>query len=124
MKRFLLAMAVGLTLSGCSPKITEVAAEEFVEAVYFHEVNSYSVGVQYGDEYKIVKLPYYIPVILKTDVPEGHKSWYECDYLMSTWSGHVRDSGGCTIHMHSANDLLTGGWNHGKFGSGQTTKIN
>lgn len=55
------------------------------------------------------------------DVPAGQPMWAEY---------HTRRSGKrdvcdalLTIHIHSVTDINGAGWNHGKFGSGQTTIV-
>jgi hypothetical protein len=44
-----------------------------------------------------------------------------------TWVEYQREQGGCNrliaIHLHSVSEINGAGWNHGKFGRGQTTVI-
>ena len=55
------------------------------------------------------------------DVPEGSNSWYKVDVNFNKMNGM---SGIFEIHISSINEVNTARWNHGKFGKGQTSRIN
>lgn len=58
-------------------------------------------------------------VTLFLDQKEGEKPYYYCkmkEALMGDW-WH------CEIHISNINEMNTSSWNHGKFGSGSTTRL-
>lgn len=108
-----------------------------VEAVYYHESGRYSVAVLDGNELKMTRLPsgnhrQLTPKIF-VDVPAGQNSWYEIKYEKESEFSDIREiyfgkdsykiKPFIHIHIHDVNDLNNAGWNHGKFGRGQTVKI-
>ena len=85
-----------------------------IKAAYMHEAGRYSIMVQDANTLSLVKLGY---ATIKTDVTAGSNIWYE-----ATYNG-MNECVESTIHLHSVDDLNTAGWNHGKFGSGTTHRI-
>lgn len=61
-------------------------------------------------------------VKLFTDVPIDESSWYSCEYDLSKLHGCINAK--CEIHINDIDQLRTGDWNHGKLGTGATTRIN
>ncbi len=117
----LLLLTVLVFLLSCSApferKIDNIAR------VFWHEGHNYSFYVQQEgiSEIKIIEFYRIWKVKIIADVPADKKMW-----------AHIKGaSGGCDglqyeyaeIHIHTAKDISGGGWNHGKFGSGQTHVI-
>lgn len=127
MKRLIKITIIGLALAtaGCSDEARQSGGE--VDAVYWHEGQRYTASVI--DEGGLVTHKNIPPwrhagrntILLYTDVEPDAKSWYECDWM---WNDFTGASGGmCEIHIHNLDELGTKDWNHGKFGSGRTERI-
>lgn len=119
--KYIAMLLITLMVSACG-KAAKTYIKHEVDAVYWHEHAKYTVAIIQGDNVEMRQLPFMVRVSLVTDLGEGQKSWYECSLNYSEWSGHSKDSW-CRIHIRSLGDLQTAGWNHGKFGSGSTTRI-
>ena len=63
---------------------------------------------------------WFTQVRIFTDVIPSNSMWIEGDLVKESGGGIHYDY---EIHIHSIDDVNTGGWNHGKFGSGTTTRI-
>ncbi|MFA5313210.1 MAG: hypothetical protein WC375_07855 [Methanomassiliicoccales archaeon] len=114
--------ALVLLSAGCSYNVKEQPKTE-VAAVYWHEASRFSVAIEDGQNIKFVALPSDIPVTVTQDVLPGEKLWYEYREVLSDWSGPVRDESYVHIHVRNIDDLRTGEWNHGKFGRGETVRL-
>lgn len=124
MKKIILLMMVTILVScGGEPR----SVEREVDAIYWHEGQRYTAKVEVAD----MIVDYSIPawglgradsVTLYKDVAAGDKSWYKCEWMWNEFTGTDADAY-CEIHIHSLDDLGTADWNHGKFGSGSTTRI-
>ena len=71
-----------------------------------------------------IKFPlsrYGLTVFIKPDRQEGEQMWYQTHYV---YGGCKGTKGHVIIHVRSIADINGAGWNHGKFGSGTTTRIN
>ena len=116
---FLLALAVG-----CNNEITEGKIVN-VERIYWHEGCKYSFTVPtegslgFHNE-SVPGLCTSDDVSIIPDVPVGEKMWV---YYVNTFSLGDRFLNKMEIHVHTLADINGGGWNHGKFGHGQTTVI-
>lgn len=98
---------------------------ENIERIFFHENFRFiylvrkengdiePVSLTYFHEQKS-KLTYY------DDVPAGKLMWALIKGKGNPKDGIIAD---IKIHMHSVKDIEGGGWNHGKFGSGNTTVV-
>lgn len=95
---------------------------EKIEAVYWHERNQYSVAVKQGNKIKMVMLPsrHGIDLNIICDVASDESCWYEYNYKNNGYGGVT---GFLNIHIRSIDDINTADWNHGKFGSGKTQRI-
>ena len=91
-------------------------------AIYWHEGNRFSVVVKDGNEMKFTRIPTHNlrPKIL-IDVSSGELGWYACEWDHSGFNGSSNEK--CEIHIESEDSLIAAGWNHGKFGSGMTHRI-
>lgn len=116
----MILLILGLIATPWFFRKTEIRNERFnVVAVWKHEVNRYSVTIKEGNI--LVDRGFAIDSVLITDVPEGSNMWYEAYYNYNSFSG-----GGykwVNIHIHSVDDIGNAGWNHGKFGSGSTERV-
>ena len=93
-----------------------------IVAVWKHRANEYSVTVQEG--LKFVDIPFSGTKLnqeLIADVPSHKKMWYEAHYRFNSWTGGGYED--VKIHIHSINEVNGAGWNHGKFGSGMTERV-
>lgn len=86
-----------------------------IQAVYMHRVNEFSVAVYDGERVQIKLLPrgHHIDIIIKYG-------------LESTYSCNINDSGqegSCTITIRTIDEINGAGWNNGKFGSGNTIRV-
>ena len=112
-------MILFVLVSGCSHSITKETGQ--IIAVWKHEPNVYSVTIKEGKNTLIDKdfrrhSAVYPKYSLIDDVSENSNMWYEATY----------DDGFCetvVIHVRSINDINNAGWNHGKFGSGSTERV-
>lgn len=120
MKSILTVAFLLLILGGCSD-IVETRYEHDIVSVYFHERNDFSVGYMVGDEIRIKRIPPSAHVDIYADVNPEDSMWVECNHTRDRFDGST--TGGCIIHVRDVDDIGTGGWNHGKFGSGATTRI-
>ena len=120
-----LILAGCLILPGCSYE-HKTAGDE-IEALYWHEGERYTAVTIIADVVTRYNIPPYSgtyrTVTLYTDVAEGEKSWYKCEWDWEVWMGTDTDTAYCDIHIHNIDELGTADWNHGKFGSGSTTRI-
>lgn len=123
---FLLFVGISiLMLAGCSYEDKTSGSE--IEALYWHEGERYTAVTINADVVSRHHIPPYYDVYrsvtLYTDVEPDEKSWYECGWTWNPWSGTDTDTAYCDIHIHDLDELGTADWNHGKFGSGSTTRI-
>ena len=117
---------LGLTVGGCEN--TDYSAGGEIDAIYWHEGLRYTVMVENAGVITKRRLPPWghamdKNITMYTDVEVGEKSWYKCEWARNNWLGPDLDTAYCDIHIHSLNELGTADWNHGKFGSGATTRI-
>ncbi len=108
-------------LVGCSREHHLIKIEGIKE-ISQHEVDRYSILIpnqKGGYETKLLvrcEAEFYEDVLPEKDM------WVEEAYVTESSSTSGFD-GHCIFHVHSLKELNGGGWNHGKFGSGQTTII-
>jgi len=123
---FLLAIS-SLVFSGCGGRDEEVRVDNVVR-VFWHEGTLYSFHVREPNsvEIKLVFTHYTMCVNQRTytnilaDVPLGNPMWVY--YIINhNWDRSCLKV--LEIHIHSEKDIEGGGWNHGKFGRGQTSVI-
>lgn len=120
-------LATIIVISACigipyfTSKTEERNEKQDIVAVWKHEANHYSVTVKEGNT--LMDKAFYgnFSTIIITDVPKDKSMWYEAHFKESSFSGGGYDS--LKIHIHSIDDINGGGWNHGKFGSGTTERV-
>lgn len=121
---FLLAIS-SLVLSGCGNRVEEVQINNVVR-VFWHENTRYSVQVREPNSAEIKTITLNPNMCLDqqarilADVPFGNpmRVRYVIDYNWNLDCLRVLE-----IHIRSEKDIEGGGWNHGKFGQGQTSVI-
>jgi len=110
MKKFLLLFL--LFLPGCeTPQHYKV---NNIVRVFMHDPGKYSLMVREDGQLK--SLPFHGHsnyFYVYEDVPSGEPMWADVDKT----SNGVKT---ITLHVHDEKDIQGGGWDHGKFGSGQT----
>jgi len=119
---FILSLFLISATTGCGPLPKGYEKVE-VDAVFMHLRNSYSFMIYNGDEIEHRILQRWDTTKLKIvrDVSEGESLWYEGHYRICP--GGTKRFDDITIHLRSIDDLKTAGWNHGKFGSGTTRRV-
>ena len=124
---FLLFVCISIiVLAGCSYEDHSAGGE--TDAIYWHEGLRYTaVIIDDGvvTRHGIPPWGYAMNKNIKvyTDAEPGEKSWYRCGWTWNPWTGTDLDTAYCNIHIHNLDELGTADWNHGKFGSGSTTRI-
>lgn len=119
----LLALCLVSFIASCSSFNEQLTAGGEVTSVYWHGGNRYTVGILSDGKLRMQRLPSRVPVTIFVDVPHDKSPWYICNWVYSVWNG-VQKGGGCALHIQSVDSLKTAGWNHGKFGTGETSRLN
>ena len=117
---FILLIVSIFVLCGCSK--TVITYETFVvDKIFMNSPNSFTFWTKNDDNSVTQRFigENYINVKIKLDVKKGNKS-YVFYHTESTWSN---DYYTVVIHMSDMNEMDGAGWNHGKFGRGQTTVL-
>jgi hypothetical protein len=129
-----------LTISfvGCSTKIVKSTVVSGITRVFMHEPGHFTFIVQNTETKILGQLRvevYSDQVTMLEDLrdDESVRVEYFCGFHreqpkqckpiptdFSNWNLHASQ---LTIHLHSAKELDGGGWNHGKFGRGQTVVV-
>lgn len=131
-----------ISLIGCSTNATEKVEPTSVSGitrVFMHEPGYFTFLVENTDSKKVSQLrvkTYRDDTVLMEDLEEGqpirveyscgnnHRSeFYQCKSIppnFSNWNVYAKK---LTIHLHSVKEIDGAGWNHGKFGRGQTTVV-
>lgn len=122
--RIMALLLLSSLLQGCSDKRTPFKYDN-IKAVYYHEGNLYSFArmnpTSTNSEVEMLRFGGWMTrVRIFTDVAPSNSMWIEGDMVKEGGGGiHYEYD----IHIHSVDDVNTGGWNHGKFGRGTTTRI-
>ena len=113
-----------ISLLGACGTDVSMYKKSVVDAVYWHEGDRYTVAIINDGVVEMRELPssQVIKVNLYIDVKNDEQPWYECDWHHNKVIHSP--NGKCDIHIKSIEHLKTSDWNHGKFGSGSTTKLN
>jgi len=107
------------------PSVTEHRFDN-VERVFMHEVKNYSILYREDASAELQQQNFCrdwpgVEVRLFTDVPEGKPIWARAVYAVERLGDEYWKE--LEIHVHAATDINAGGWNHGKFGQGQTVVV-
>jgi len=119
MKRYILFIALLSVcfLAACSYEKEPVTVEN-VKRVFMHEEKHYSflyASPNNPNELQGFTLREVIRVKIITDVSPEEDIWLKYTEFGSSYD--------LELHLHSAEDINGAGWNHGKFGSGQTVVV-
>jgi len=102
---------------GCAQHKTGERTVE-VQRVFMHNPGVYS-GMYVDSEKNVRVIGGYGATTLIIDIPEDRPMWVKetkfSDGIDSYWKYE--------FHVHSIKEVDGGGWNHGKFGSGQTSVV-
>lgn len=121
-------MTVSLVFLGCSSRLEEKRIDNVVR-VFWHENTKYSVIVR---KHGSAEIETFVlkesmcgdnprgKVRIVADVPLGNTMWVR---YVTNFNWNLDCLEVLEIHVHSEKDIIGGGWNHGKFGSGQTVVI-
>ena len=95
-----------------------------IEAVWFHENDNYSFTILENGKFKNIGVNSFYPFgggrsAVFPDLKPGEPMWARVS--QAKCNGDIEIN--IEIHVHSIKDLQPAGWNHGKFGSGTTSKI-
>ena len=96
------------------------------EHLFYHEHNKYSVLVKKDGKVYSVRFPpnHYVPVTIFVDVKEGESNWYELRYRHTKSIGYYdQENNYLHIHIKDTDSINGAAWNHGKFGTGLTSKV-
>lgn len=112
-------------LSACDALDVHKTSGGEIDAIYWHEGRRYTAMTENAGLIEQHKIPpwggYGGSVTLYKDVASDAKLWYKCEWDWNGLNGSSNEV--CEIHIHSLDDLGTADWDHGKFGSGSTTRI-
>ncbi|MEK9151799.1 MAG: hypothetical protein AAB692_00360 [Patescibacteria group bacterium] len=136
-KTFAMFMALSAVLSSCTKDEAECKRElrriDNIVRVFMHGPNSYSFLIHFSDSadghpiFDTVSFQHFSPghllffdsIVIVADVAPEDDMWAQSTFARVTSSCHYT----AEIHVHAPADINGGGWNHGKFGSGQTTVV-
>lgn len=130
-----------IALIGCSTNATEKVEPTTVSGitrVFMHEPGNFTFLVEHGDNKKVGQLrvdAHRDDTTIVVDLQENQTisveyscgkyrdQFYQCKSIPPNFSNWNVRAMKLTIHLHSVKELDGAGWNHGKFGSGQTTVV-
>ena len=118
MRKLVYLIIVILILISCCPNLDTSPYKVEFQRVFLNESNRFTFIVD-GIPYEVT-LHYPHPVKIFYDVPPDMSMYYKTEKYCSGGSEFYRY---LYIHIHSTKDLNGGGWDHGKFGHGQTSVL-
>lgn len=114
--------------SGCGVK-TKFYEFEYVERVFKNDTKHYSILYKTDIESNMLQEKHFYTIeklYIYTDVPIDKPMWIRGTHRVFEVLGEEDGNGVWAvleIHIHSPQDIGGGGWNHGKFGCGQTSVV-
>lgn len=114
-------------VNGCSRQELPDKKIDRVARILMHEPDRYTFLYRVPDskELESMTIDHIINLSIIEDVPTNNEMWVNIK-RHSGGGGRTRDEvtiDSVEIHIHGANDINGAGWNHGKFGRGQTTVV-
>lgn len=133
-------LLLSLFLFGCdavihdsSEALKEHSFTKTFDYLYWHENNKYtifkvnddlsisksSIGGysylkdKYGDDHQFDDIKIFI------DLEDNKKPWYSCEIITYDHPPKWK----CEVHISDINAMKTASWNHGRFGSGSTERL-
>ena len=107
-----------------------------VQRIFMHEKGRYTALVKNSNTNKIGRLAIVIyndlNLMMFEDVPENEQIWieyycgypdYNCKEIPANFSFWKIYPEKVIMHLHSAKEINGAGWNHGKYGRGQSVVI-
>lgn len=108
-------------LSGCAKQMDfTVTTYQGVERVMMHESDRWSFFAEGCDRPIEVRLYSLKDLHIKRDVAPNEKCWIE---VGPPWVHNECLRLSLVIHLHSFKEINGAGWDHGKFGRGETTVL-
>lgn len=122
MIKILSALIIGIILlQGCTSN-NPIHEKSDIVAVYWHEYSRYSVALEVDNQIVMHQLPTSRNIQVIKGLPPEENMRYECHITYKVWD--TVDTEWCVIYIHNIDSIQTGDWNHGKFGRGDTKRIN
>src|SRR3989344_6882557 len=130
-----------ISLTGCSTNTTEKVTPTTVSGitrVFMHEPGYFTFLVEHNDSKKVgqLRVRTYIddtdivydlqenqPVSVEYSCGSHQNRLYQCKPIPQNFSNWTVWAMKLKIHLHSIKEIDGAGWNHGKFGSGQTIVV-
>lgn len=122
-------VVIVLLMAGCGTGTVSDERIDSIARVFWHEYDRYSVLVEKGDGVYITlnfprnKCNTNRPALIIADVPSDKKMWVSAKIRRGSQTNADPCFEELDFHIHSLNDVSGGSWNHGKFGTGQTSVI-
>lgn len=111
-------LSVGL--ARCNATHETVIVEDLaVDVIYWHEHKRFTFVNNVGGEIVYSRLPFNRNITVNT---HPTKRGYSCTLNLDMIGDKNSDSS-CNVFIGSLDQVKTADWNHGKFGSGTTTRI-
>ena len=121
--KVLFSILMCLTLLSCCPSDFDTSTKRvYVYRVFMHETNRYTFMTKEESEDKVwvVNVSCSERIHLYSDVPQGERMYVEyCKKCSAGDASYKR----VDIHIHNVDEIHGGGWDHGKFGRGQTVVV-
>ena len=98
-----------------------------IERIFMHEPGSFTLFVASPPGSKVLSELYIssrysgTTPLYVVDVPADQLMWLTYTENRSWWDGDQISN--IVIHLHGVDEVSGGGWNHGKFGHGQTEVV-
>jgi len=133
MKTMIYACVLVVGLVGCKEEVHHRQIHN-VSRIFMHELHQYTLYVQQSEkEVRTEKIrlwqtykPDFTGPDVKTDVPSNQLSWVEFDSYWKNGSACI-EADPCArnviFHLNSVAVVNGGGWDHGKYGNGQTIVV-
>lgn len=121
--RYLVIFLTLITIMACCPSDFDPSTKRvYVDKVFMNENTRYTfITIENGEAIVREKSTHYPRRIhLYTDVPKGERMYIE---YYEKCSGGTKMLQRLDIHIHNLDEIQGGGWNHGKFGRGETQVI-
>lgn len=108
-------------LTGCrGDGATRTTGTKNVEVVFFDDVGRVTVLVRDKDTLVPKQFINTYGIVYKDDVPADQPMYLE--YTERQELGDF-ESWKVVVHVHNQNEIRPGGWDHGKFGHGDNTRV-